>query len=78
MHRTEHLHRALFRQLNQPFQQLFLLQWIAQTNTTEQFWREVRNTGELHVLTLREGVANLNRAVVVQTNDIAGIGFLNV
>ncbi len=50
--RAEDLDRALFRELNQPFQQLFLLQRILQANTTEQFRREVRNTGELHHLAL--------------------------
>ena len=57
---TEHLHGALFRELNKAFQQLFLLQRIAQTNATEQLRCEVRNTRELHHLALGEGIADLD------------------
>ena len=55
-----------------------MLQRIFQADTTEQFWREVRNTGELHHLTLGKGIADLNGAVIVQAEDIARIRFFNV
>ncbi len=55
-----------------------MLQRIFQADTTEQFRREVRNTGELHHLTLGKGVADLNSAVVMQAEDIARIRFFNV
>ena len=71
--RTEDLYRAFFRQLNQPFEQLFLFQRIAQTDTAEQFRCKVRDTGEFQNLALCEGITNLNSTVVMQPDDIAGI-----
>ncbi len=78
MDRAEHLHRALFRELNQAFQQLLLLERIAQADAAEQLWRKVRNAGELHRLTLSKGVTDLNSTVVMQTNDIAGERLFNM
>ena len=76
--RTEDLHRALFGQLNQSFQQLFLFQRITQTDTAEQFRCKVRDTGEFQNLTLSEGITNLNGAVVMQTDNITGIGAIHM
>ncbi len=72
--RTEHLHCALFGELDQPLEQLLLLERVAQADAAEQLGRKVRDAGELEILTLGEGVAYLYGAVVVQTYDIARDG----
>lgn len=72
LQRTEHLHRPLFGELYQPLEQLFLLEGVAQADAAEQFRREVRDAGELEIFTLGEGVTDLDGAVVVQADDVAG------
>ncbi|MNE93689.1 hypothetical protein D3C80_1915700 [compost metagenome] len=72
------MHRTLFGELNQTFQQLFLLERIAQTNTAEQLRGEVRDTRKLHHFALGERIADLDGAVVMQTNDVARIRLFNM
>src|SRR5690606_27569182 len=71
-HGLEYLHSALLGQLDQTLLQLLGLQRIFQANPAEQLRREVRNTGELHILTSSEGISELYGAVVVQTDDVTG------
>ena len=51
---------------------------ILQTDPAEQFRGEVGYPGELELLALREGVADLDGAVVVQPQDIPGPGHLRL
>src|SRR5690554_846751 len=67
--REEYLGGTFFGQFLQSLAQLLSAQWVSQTNTTEQFRRKVRNASKGQIFAVSEGVANLNGAVVVQTND---------
>ena len=81
-HRTHHdiviaageknLGRALLGQLLQALLQLLGLQGVTEADTAKQLRRKVGHTGILECLALTEGIANLDGAVVVQTDNIAG------
>src|SRR5690554_1604855 len=73
--REEHLGRTFFGQLLQALAQLLSAQWIRQAHTAEKFWSKVWHTSKGQLFTFSKGIANLNGAVVMQTNNIAGIGF---
>ena len=60
------------------FLQLLALERIAQVHALEQFRREVGNTLEIQVFAGGEGVADLDGAVVVQADDVAGPGFFQM
>ena len=47
---------------------------ILQAHATEQFGRKVRNSDKVHLFAQGEGVAYLDSAVVVQADDVAGVG----
>ena len=53
---------------------MLLLEGVTQADAAEQFGGEVRDAGELQILTLGEGVADLYGAVVVQPYDVTGAG----
>src|SRR5262249_52387952 len=53
--------------------ELLRLQRIAHAHTTEELGREIRNSGEAQRLAFRERVADLNRAMVVQADDVARV-----
>ena len=70
--------RAFFGQLLQALAQLLGLERVLQAHAAEQFRGEVRNTREAQRLAFGEGVADLDGAMVVQADDVAGIGFLEL
>ena len=74
----EHLGCALFTELHHALLQLFHLQWILEYDPTEEFRRKIRHTAVLEFLTFSEGVTDLNRAMVVQADDVARPGFFNM
>ena len=76
--RPEHLHRALLGHLQQPLLQLLHLQRVLQHHPAEVFGREVGDTGELERFLVGEGVADLDGAVVVDADDVAGPGLVHV
>src|SRR6185369_10593203 len=76
--RTEDLGGSLFCELDKPFFQCFRLHRIEQPDLSEVLRSKVRDAGVLEVLTLREGVADLDDAVVVDADDVAGECFLHV
>ena len=76
--RPEHLHRAFLGHLQQPFLQLLHLQRVAQHHPAEMFGREVGDAGELEFFLVAEGVADFDGAVVVDANDVAGIGLVHM
>ncbi|MNQ30529.1 hypothetical protein D3C85_438740 [compost metagenome] len=53
---------------------MLLLEGVAQTDAAEQFGGEVRDAGKLEILTLGEGVTDLDGTVVVQPYDVTGAG----
>ena len=69
--REEHLGRAFFGQLLQALAQLLGFQRVLEAYAAEQFRGEVRDTGEAQGFAFAEGVADLDGAVVVQTDDVA-------
>ena len=52
------------------------LQRILEHRAPEHFRREVRDAGEGELLALGEGVADVDGAVVVQADDVAGEGLV--
>src|SRR5690606_1066271 len=74
----EHLGGALFRQLLQPLVEGLGAQGVPQADTAEQLRGEVGYPGELEVFTLGEGIADLNAAVVVKSDDIPGQGLFDI
>ncbi|EWS64606.1 hypothetical protein Y695_02148 [Hydrogenophaga sp. T4] len=71
-HRAEHLDCAFFTQLGQAGAQLLAAQRIGHFHAADDFRREEGQTGELQALTLRQGVAQLQHAVVRDADDVAG------
>ena len=65
------MHRTFFRKLHQPLQQLLLLQRVAQSNASEQLRCEVWNTRKFEIFVGGKGITNLNRTMVMQTNNVA-------
>ncbi len=58
----------------QTLAQLLGFEWIFQAYTAEKLGRKVRNTDEVHVFAQGERIANLDGAVVVQADDVTGVG----
>ncbi len=54
------------------------LERVLQAYATEQLRGEVRDTGEPQGFALGEGIADLDGAVVVQADDVAGVGFFQL
>ena len=77
VHQRKHLRGALLRELLQTLLKLLGLHGITQANAAKQFRRKVRDTGETEGFTVGKGVADLNRAVVVQADDITRQGALH-
>ena len=75
--RTKHLHDALFRHLLQRFFQFLGLHRIAQFHAPEDFRREVRDAQKCDLFAFGEAVADAQRAVVGNTDHVAGIGFVS-
>ena len=75
--RAEELGGAFLGQLRQALLQLLELERVAQARAAEQFRREVGDAGEAQLLALGEGVADRDRAVVVEADHVAGIGRLD-
>ena len=63
---------ALVHQLVDTFLQLLRLHGVIVLDVFEEFWRERWQTTEMQLLALGQCVANLEDAIVGQTNDIAG------
>ena len=76
--RLEELGRAFFAQLLQPFQERFHFQRVFQANAAEEFRREVGDAGELQFFAFGEGVADADGAVVVDADDVASDGGVDV
>ncbi|RMO66656.1 hypothetical protein ALQ39_00548 [Pseudomonas amygdali pv. eriobotryae] len=76
--REEHLRGAFFGQLLKALTQLLGFERVLQAHAAEQLRCEVRNTGEAQCFAFGEGVADLDGAVVVQTDDVTGIGFFQL
>src|SRR5690606_2729771 len=74
----EHLGGAFLGQLLQTLTQLLGFERVLQAHAAEQLRGEVRDAGETEVLAFGEGIADLDGAVVVQAEDVAGIGFFQV
>ena len=72
--RAEELGRAFLGQLRDTFLQLLQLERIAQARAAEQFGREIRDAGVRQLFADGEGVADRDRAVVVQADHVARIG----
>ena len=70
--RAEHLHHALLRHLLQRFLQLLGLHRIAELHAAQNFRREVRHAEKFELLALRERIADTQRAVVGNADDVAG------
>src|SRR6185437_1486089 len=77
-HRLEQLRRSLLAQLRQPFLQCLHLQWILEHRAPENLRREVGHPREGQLLPLGERVADVDRAVVVEADDVAGVGLLRM
>ena len=73
---SKHLGRAFLGQLVQALLQLLHPQRIAQPGTAKMFRRKRRNAGELERLALGEGVAQADRPVVGNADDVAGEGLV--
>ena len=67
----EYLYRTFFTQLLQAFLQLLHFQWVFDAHATEQFRREERNACVSEHFAFREAVANLNVAMIGNTNNVA-------
>src|SRR5262249_20737778 len=76
--RAEELRRALLAQLREALLQRLELQRVLEHRAPEQLGREARNPGESERLALREAVADVDRAVVVQADDVARVSFVDV
>src|ERR1700733_4390701 len=74
--RLEQLGGAFLAQLRQPLLQRLHFQGIFQHRAPKQLGREVGYTGEAESLALGERITDIDRAVVVKTDDIARVGFL--
>src|SRR5690554_1200829 len=76
--RLEQLGRALLGELLQPLLQGLELERILELDTLEQFRRKVRDTHKPHLLAHGKGIANLDGAVVMQADDVAGPRLLDM
>src|SRR5690606_30332922 len=74
--RAEELGRAFLAELGQALVQLLELERVAQARAAEKFRREVGDAGERQRLAFGEAVADRDRAVVVDADDVAGVGAL--
>ena len=72
--RGEELRHTLIHQLVNTLSQLLELHRVGILNIAEQLGRERGNTRKLELLTLGEGIANLERSRIVQTHNIARVG----
>ena len=76
--RTEQLRRALLAQLVEPLLQGLHPQRILEDRAAEKLRREVRDAGEGERFTLGEGIADVDRAVIVQADDVARPGLVGL
>ena len=74
----EQLRGALLAQLVETLLQRLHLQRILEHGAAEHLRREVRDAGERELLAFGEGVADVDRAVVVQADDVARERFVGV
>ena len=70
----EHLDRAFFPELSQSFLQLLRLEWIARPRDAKQLGREVGHAFVAKRLAFGERIADLQLAMIVNTDDVAGDG----
>src|SRR5690606_37233843 len=70
--RPKELRRALLAELRQALLQRLQLQRVAQHRAAKQLRREIRYAGEHEALAFGEAVADVDRAVIVQADDVAG------
>src|SRR5690606_4373583 len=76
--RPEQLRRSFLAELRESFLQRFQLQRIPEHGAAEQLGREIRNAREHQALALGEAVADVDRAVIVQPDDVARVRLLDV
>ena len=62
----------------EPLLQRLHPQRILEHRAPEHFRREIRDAGERQLLAFGEGVADVDRAVVVQADDVAGEGLVGL
>src|SRR5690606_35984114 len=72
----ENARRPLLRELEERAAEMLGAHRIERADALQQFRREARNAGEADILTLRQRIADTQIAVVRDTDDIAGPGFL--
>src|SRR6185437_16512546 len=75
--RTEHLDDPLLRHLLKGFFQLLRLHRITQLDATQYLGRKVGNAEKGDILTFSQRVTDPERAVIGNTDNIPGIGFLS-
>src|SRR6185436_4475613 len=76
--RAEQLRRAFLAELVEALLQRLHAQRILEYRAPEELGREVRDAREHDRLALGEGVADVDRAVVVQADDVAGPGLVGL
>ena len=74
--RQEQLHDALLRHLLQGLAQFLGLHRVADLDPAQDFRRETRHAAKHQILALGQRVADAQRAVVGNADDVAGIGLL--
>ncbi len=70
--KLEHLNRPFFTQFLQTFLQLLGFERVAQAGSAEQFGGKIGNALEHQLFAFAQGVADLQLAVVVDADDVAG------
>ena len=76
--RLEQLRGAFLAKLREAFLQGLHAQRILEHGAAEDLRREIRHAREGEILAFGEGVADVDGAVIVQTDDIAGVGLLGL
>ena len=72
--RLEQLGCTFLTQLRQSFLQGLEAQRVLQHRATENLRREIRDACKPNFFTLREAVADIDRAVIVNTDNVTGVG----
>ena len=75
---AEELHRSFLGELDQAFLQLLGFQGCLQPHPAEMLRGEIGNAGEFERFFLRKRVADLDRAMIVDADDIARVGLLHI
>ena len=74
--RVEDLHYAFLGQVVQRAIELLGLHGVFEADSTQQLRREIGDALKLENLALREGVANADRAVIGNADDVTGLRFI--